>query len=149
MLKLKGACERCETPLPPESDSARICSFECTFCVTCVEGPLAGVCPNCGGNFQPRPVRPAELLERVAADSETVEVRIPTLQVAIDQLDDDAGLGLEHRKVTSRRGRQVEELAFRLQLEASLPFDPGAQLDAQLPSEHTSPSAHHVVQLPQ
>ena len=24
-------------PLPPDSLEARICSYECTFCVTCVE----------------------------------------------------------------------------------------------------------------
>jgi hypothetical protein len=35
-----------------------ICSFECTFCSACVE-LLENVCPNCGGGFTPRPVRPA------------------------------------------------------------------------------------------
>ena len=35
-----------------------ICSFECTFCTECVEGLLENVCPNCGGGFTPRPVRP-------------------------------------------------------------------------------------------
>ena len=39
---------------------ARICSFECTFCVACVEKILGNVCPNCGGEFVPRPVRPAK-----------------------------------------------------------------------------------------
>jgi hypothetical protein len=38
---------------------ARICSFECTFCSSCVE-LLDNVCPNCGGDFTPRPVRPAQ-----------------------------------------------------------------------------------------
>ena len=64
MLKLKPACERCETPLPPNSQRARICSFECTFCADCADGALSGVCPNCGGNFEPRPIRPTELLEK-------------------------------------------------------------------------------------
>jgi hypothetical protein len=36
-----------------------ICSFECTFCRGCVERVLANVCPNCGGGFVPRPIRPA------------------------------------------------------------------------------------------
>ena len=45
--------------LPPESLDARICSYECTFCVTCVERVLENVCPNCGGGFAPRPIRPA------------------------------------------------------------------------------------------
>lgn len=47
-------------PLPPESLDARICSFECTFCAACVDGVLEGICPNCGGGFVPRPVRPAK-----------------------------------------------------------------------------------------
>lgn len=35
-----------------------ICSFECTFCRACVDHLLSNVCPNCGGGFTPRPVRP-------------------------------------------------------------------------------------------
>ncbi|HVQ78983.1 MAG: DUF1272 domain-containing protein [Pseudolabrys sp.] len=41
------------------SAEARICSYECTFCADCVETKLHNVCPNCGGGFVPRPVRPA------------------------------------------------------------------------------------------
>ena len=59
MLELRPTCENCNKALPPESPDARICSFECTFCATCVERVLANVCPNCGGGFEPRPVRPA------------------------------------------------------------------------------------------
>jgi uncharacterized protein len=59
MLQLRPTCEHCNTPLPPDSTQARICSFECTFCANCVEGVLGNVCPNCGGGFAPRPVRPA------------------------------------------------------------------------------------------
>jgi len=62
MLELRPNCECCDTDLPPESDQAMICSFECTFCRACAEGALAGRCPNCGGNFTPRPIRPAGLL---------------------------------------------------------------------------------------
>ena len=58
-LELRPICENCAKPLPPASAEARICSFECTFCADCVEGVLEGVCPTCGGNFVPRPVRPA------------------------------------------------------------------------------------------
>ena len=36
-----------------------ICSFECTFCARCVEDVLDDVCPNCGGGFSPRPIRPS------------------------------------------------------------------------------------------
>lgn len=59
MLDLRPTCEHCNTPLPPHSLAARICSFECTFCATCVDEVLGNVCPNCGGGFAPRPVRPA------------------------------------------------------------------------------------------
>lgn len=58
MLELRPSCEHCDVDLPPDAD-ARICSFECTFCVACAEQVLANVCPNCGGNFVPRPIRPA------------------------------------------------------------------------------------------
>ena len=46
---------------------ARICTFECTFCADCVETVLGGVCPNCGGNLVPRPIRPAELAKYPAS----------------------------------------------------------------------------------
>jgi hypothetical protein len=59
MLELRPTCEHCNKALPPASAEARICSFECTFCATCVDGLLHNVCPNCGGGFAPRPVRPA------------------------------------------------------------------------------------------
>jgi hypothetical protein len=70
MLILKPNCECCDRDLPPESPEARICSFECTFCAECVETRLGGACPNCGGNFVARPVRPAGLLGRFPASSE-------------------------------------------------------------------------------
>jgi hypothetical protein len=57
-LELRPTCENCNVALPPESLEARICSFECTFCRACVEGVLHNVCPNCGGGFSARPVRP-------------------------------------------------------------------------------------------
>ncbi len=60
MLELRPNCELCDCDLPPESDQARMCSYECTFCATCAEGELHGVCPNCGGNFVPRPIRPKQ-----------------------------------------------------------------------------------------
>jgi hypothetical protein len=59
MLELRPTCEHCNRPLPPDSVEARICSFECTFCSSCVEDVLGNVCPNCGGGFVPRPIRPA------------------------------------------------------------------------------------------
>jgi hypothetical protein len=58
-LQLRPNCEYCDKDLPPDSMEARICSYECTFCADCVENKLHNVCPNCGGGFTPRPIRPA------------------------------------------------------------------------------------------
>ncbi|MGB7975185.1 MAG: DUF1272 domain-containing protein [Roseiarcus sp.] len=58
-LELRPNCEYCDKDLPPAATEARICSFECTFCADCVEQHLRNVCPNCGGGFVPRPIRPA------------------------------------------------------------------------------------------
>ena len=63
MLELRPNCEHCNAALPPESSEARVCSFECTFCATCVEEVLENVCPNCGGGFERRPVRPSKNLK--------------------------------------------------------------------------------------
>ncbi|SNS68329.1 hypothetical protein SAMN06265795_10520 [Noviherbaspirillum humi] len=60
MLELRPNCECCDRDLPAESSDARICSFECTFCLDCAEGVLRNTCPNCGGELVRRPVRPAE-----------------------------------------------------------------------------------------
>lgn len=72
MLLLKPNCECCDRDLPPALPDARICSFECTFCADCVDQVLNGVCPNCGGNFAPRPIRPVSLLASRPASSERV-----------------------------------------------------------------------------
>ena len=58
-LELRPNCEWCDRDLPPDSTLARICSYECTFCAECVAQNLHNVCPNCGGGFTPRPIRPA------------------------------------------------------------------------------------------
>ena len=60
MLELRPGCEHCNKALPPAATDARICSYECTFCAACVENVVFNVCPNCGGGFVPRPVRPAQ-----------------------------------------------------------------------------------------
>jgi hypothetical protein len=59
-LELRPNCEYCNKDLAPSSSEARICSYECTFCSECVEQHLHDVCPNCGGGFAPRPIRPAK-----------------------------------------------------------------------------------------
>ena len=60
MLELRPTCEHCNRALPPDSEEAMICSYECTFCRRCVEEVLDNVCPNCGGGLCARPIRPRE-----------------------------------------------------------------------------------------
>ncbi|MBB3567083.1 DUF1272 domain-containing protein [Rhizobium sp. BK491] len=72
MLELRPNCECCDRGLPPESQEAMICTFECTFCVECVDTVLGGVCPNCGGDFAQRPIRPAALLAKYPASTKRV-----------------------------------------------------------------------------
>jgi uncharacterized protein len=57
MLEMKSKCEQCGTALPPNSNEATICSFECTFCSHCSKDTFGGVCPNCDGELVKRPTR--------------------------------------------------------------------------------------------
>jgi uncharacterized protein len=75
-LELRPNCEYCDKDLPADAPDARICTYECTFCADCVETRLFDVCPNCGGGFTPRPIRPAtewraglSLAKRPASDA--------------------------------------------------------------------------------
>jgi hypothetical protein len=102
MLELRPTCEHCNAALPPEAVEARICSFECTFCARCVDQLLANVCPNCGGGFVPRPVRPVHawrdgacLANRPA--STVVKHRPVDLQRHAQLVAALAGLGPEKR----------------------------------------------------
>ena len=63
MLELRPNCECCDRDLPPGDRLAFICSFECTFCADCT-AELGGVCPNCGGELERRPLRPAQFFAR-------------------------------------------------------------------------------------
>jgi uncharacterized protein len=72
MLQLRPGCECCDRDLPPDSREAMICTFECTFCRTCVETLLKGRCPNCGGGFERRPVRPVNMLKKYPVATERV-----------------------------------------------------------------------------
>ena len=58
-LELRPNCEGCDRDLPANATNAMICTYECTYCAVCVETLLSNVCPNCGGGFAPRPIRPA------------------------------------------------------------------------------------------
>ena len=72
MLQLRPNCECCNRDLPPESEIARICSFECTFCEPCASSVLLGSCPNCAGELVARPRRPAAKLGRFPPSAERV-----------------------------------------------------------------------------
>ncbi|WP_299431069.1 DUF1272 domain-containing protein [uncultured Maribacter sp.] len=72
MLQIRPTCENCNKKLPPDSTEAMICSYECTFCTDCVEHILYNVCPNCGGGFAHRPVRPKEELLKNKASNKVV-----------------------------------------------------------------------------
>jgi len=87
-LQLRPNCEYCDKDLPPASREARICSYECTFCADCVESKLANVCPNCGGGFAARPVRPARewrvgvSLEKQPASTKRVPLKYAVADIA-------------------------------------------------------------------
>lgn len=72
MLILKPNCECCDKDLPPTASDAMICTYECTFCADCVDDVLGGHCPNCEGNFVPRPIRPASQLAKHPASTKRV-----------------------------------------------------------------------------
>ena len=55
-LEMRPQCERCSAALPHDSEAARICSYECTFCAACSDA-TGGRCPNCGGELAKRPTR--------------------------------------------------------------------------------------------
>ena len=82
MLELRPNCECCDRDLPPDSPDAMICTYECTWCRDCATDVLGGVCPNCGGNFQPRPVRPAvKLLKDPASTTRVVRAHLSLIHI--------------------------------------------------------------------
>jgi uncharacterized protein len=93
VLALRPNCELCDVDLPPDAPNARICTYECTFCAECVENVLRNVCPNCGGNLVPRPIRPIQAwrprtgLEHDRPDSQRRSLRYTMQEVA--QLTED------------------------------------------------------------
>jgi len=72
MLEIRPNCEHCNKDLPFDASDAMICTFECTFCEGCVTNVLEHVCPNCGGDFTKRPIRPANLLEKYPVSTKRV-----------------------------------------------------------------------------
>ena len=78
MLELRPSCECCDRDLPPDSPDALICTYECTWCRDCADNVLHGTCPNCGGNLERRPVRPAaKLATHPASTSRVVRAHCP------------------------------------------------------------------------
>ncbi|MGH1386083.1 DUF1272 domain-containing protein [Kordia sp.] len=72
MLEIRPNCEHCNTDLPFDAQDAMICTFECTYCENCVTNVLKSICPNCGGNFSKRPIRPKKLLEKYPISNKRV-----------------------------------------------------------------------------
>ena len=72
MLELRPNCECCDRDLPADSQEARICTFECTFCAGCADDTLGGICPNCGGELVRRPIRTAAMLAKNPASTKRV-----------------------------------------------------------------------------
>lgn len=68
MLEIRPNCECCDRDLTP-ADEAYICTFECTWCAECVARFTDRACPNCGGDLQRRPTRPAAALQRNPAST--------------------------------------------------------------------------------
>jgi hypothetical protein len=72
MLDIRPNCEHCNKDLPYDSTKAYICTFECTYCEDCVTKILKEICPNCGGNFVLRPIRPKRLLAKYPPSTKRV-----------------------------------------------------------------------------
>ena len=70
MLQLRPNCECRNRDLPPDAP-ARICSFECTFCIACSDA-MDGICPNCGGELVARPRRPVNKLAAYPPSTERI-----------------------------------------------------------------------------
>jgi len=57
-LEMRTECERCGTALSDDGPAC-ICSYECTFCMSCASD-MDDICPNCGGELVARPRRRTE-----------------------------------------------------------------------------------------
>ena len=75
MLQIRPTCENCNKALPFDAQDAMICTFECTFCSDCV-AKLKEVCPNCGGGFEKRPIRPKSLLKKYPVSREVIHIPV-------------------------------------------------------------------------
>jgi len=80
MLEIRPNCEHCNKDLPFDTSEAMICSFECTYCETCASEILKNRCPNCGGNFTQRPIRPKNVLEKYPPSTQRIYKPVNLLQ---------------------------------------------------------------------
>lgn len=97
MLQLRPNCELCDADLPPAARNARICTYECTFCAECVNNILENVCPNCGGGFVARPIRPSqEYRSGVSLNQQPASVERVHTKYSTDEIRDFAA-GLKAR----------------------------------------------------
>ncbi|NML21707.1 DUF1272 domain-containing protein [Pseudoflavitalea sp. G-6-1-2] len=90
MLEIRPGCENCGKPLAYNADDAMVCTFECTFCKDCVDNILHNVCPNCGGGFEKRPIRPKRLLEKYPVSTKVVfkPINEAEFKIKLEQLKD-------------------------------------------------------------
>ena len=133
MLALRPNCELCDVDLPPSAANARICSYECTFCADCVENTLHNVCPNCGGGFAPRPIRPAARVARGDGAGE----RPSRLEAAQRRIPDGSGTRARRDAPRHTTGAAVTHVARRARGESagSIPANVADEV-AVAPEEH-------------
>ena len=62
MLELRPNCECCNRDLPPRKLRRAHLQLRVHLLRDCVAEKLGGICPNCGGGFVVRPIRPAAKL---------------------------------------------------------------------------------------
>ncbi|MEM7360647.1 MAG: DUF1272 domain-containing protein [Pseudomonadota bacterium] len=102
MLELRPNCELCDKDLPADSTEACICTYECTFCRDCVESVLLNVCPNCGGGFCARPIRPREARrEGVSLSHQPATVERTLTRFTRDEIEEFAA-GIQHIPAANR-----------------------------------------------
>lgn len=101
MLDIRPTCEHCDANLSFDALDARICTFECTFCATCADGLLGGVCPNCAGELVPRPIRPVAMV--AVAPVSTARVNQPVDLEAHAERKATRPVDLDHPGVVIRR----------------------------------------------
>jgi len=112
VLELRPNCEHCDTDLPAAALTARICTFECTFCSDCATAVFGNVCPNCGGELLARPVRPAALVDASSGERVTNEHDLDAHRTRRDErpIDGDHPGVVLRRYVEAWTGGDIDRL---------------------------------------